>query len=124
MLFVLLCFIMTVACNSQNSQTESKKSENSLNFNIFNDGRDSTAKTFAATYEIRPTPESWDIAIESKTFTALNQSFNYLNRKKKRTHKVGNLSVSDYQLLKANQAVKGWADGTSGKNLTESVKAY
>ncbi|MFK7948485.1 MAG: murein transglycosylase A [Saprospiraceae bacterium] len=123
-LLVLLCFIITVACNSQNSQTELKKSENSLDFNTFNDGRDSTAKVFRSTYEIRTAPETWDITLVSQTFTALDKSFSYLNRKKKRTHKVGNLSISDYQLLKANQSVKSWANGTSDKNLFEAVNAY
>lgn len=57
-LFLLLCFFLTVACKSQKSQTEPKKSENSLNFNIFDDGRDSTPDVFNSIYEIRTTPET------------------------------------------------------------------
>ena len=130
-LLVSLCFLITVACNSQKSQEESKKSENSLNFNIFFDGKDSTAQIFTSTYEIRKISDTSNIQITSETLTALDKSFGYLNRKKKRTHKVGNLAVSDYQLLQTNQTVKKWVGNqvqetgeNLNENLFESVKAY
>lgn len=121
--WVLTCLLIVVACNSQKSQAIEEKSENSLNFNTFNDGKDSTALAFSKNYELRKPDIAQDISVDDNTFRALNLSNQYLSRKKKRTHQLGKLSVSDYQLLKANQTVRNWADDNS-TNLFDNVKAY
>lgn len=123
-LLLILCFTCLVAFNWQKSQPIEKKSENSLKINTFDNGRDSTAKLFSKTYEIRPSTETWNISVSGNTFTALDYSNTYLNRKTKRTHTLGNLKVSDYQLLKANQLVKSWANGTANQGLFETVEAH
>ncbi len=117
---IFLCTI--VACNSQNSQPKQEKSENSLNFNTFNDGKDTLGEIFTKTYEIR-TPNSEIYNLDDITLSALNKSEQYLNRKKKRTYNINGLSISDNQLLKANQLIKA-AQTNGSVSILENVKAH
>jgi membrane-bound lytic murein transglycosylase A len=122
-ILLIICLLVLVVFNAQKSQPTTKKSENSLNFNTFNDGRDSTAPHFSKTYELRNTDNVQNIAINHKTFKALNLSNQYLTRKSKRTHTLGKLTVSDNQLLQANKIIQNWGD--DGEiNLLENVNAY
>ncbi len=124
MSLIFICFVLIVVCNPQNSQAISKKSENSLNFSSFDDGRDEAAQRFSKTYEIRPITNALNILINNNTFRALDYSNAYLNRKRKITHSVGDLLISDGQLLKANEVIKHWASDTTSFSLFEELEAY
>ncbi len=118
---IVFLFIL-VACNSQTSQPKVEKSENSLNFNTFHDGKDTLGEIFKKTYEIRTT-SSDNVTLDEVTLFALSKSEQYLNRKKKRTHNLGGLSVSDYQLLKANRLLKSYQnDGST--SIFDNLNAH
>ena len=122
-ILLVICLSVLVVFNAHKSQAIVEKSENSLNFNTFNDGRDSTAAAFSKTYEIKNTDFIQNIAINHKTFRALNLSNQYLTKKSKRTHTLGQLSVSDNQLLQANQIIQNWANDST-TDLFDNVDAY
>lgn len=121
--FLGVIFLFTlVACNSQVSQPKVEKSENSLNFNTYNDGKDTLGEIFTKTYEIRNS-NSEISSLDERTLFALNKSEQYLNRKKKRTHNINGLSVSDNQLLKANQILKAYQnDGST--SIFDNLNAH
>ena len=121
--FLGVIFLFTlVACNSQVSQPKVEKSENSLNFNIYNDGKDTLGEIFTKTYEIR-TVNSEIFVLDEGTLSALDKSAQYLNRKKKRTHNLSGLSVSDNQLLKANQLIKA-SQNDGSTSIFDNLEAY
>jgi membrane-bound lytic murein transglycosylase A len=74
-------------------------------------------------YELRNTDFVQNIVINHKTFRALNLSSQYLNKKSKRTHRLGELTVSDNQLLQANQIVQNWANDNMA-NILDNVNMY
>jgi membrane-bound lytic murein transglycosylase A len=111
-----------VACNSQVSQPKVEKSENSLNFNTYYDGKDTLGEIFTKTYEIRNS-NSEISSLDEQTLFALDKSEQYLNRKKKRTHNINGLSVSDNQLLKANRLLKAYQnDGST--SIFDNLNAH
>jgi membrane-bound lytic murein transglycosylase A len=122
-ILLIICLSLLVVFKAQKSQPIIEKSENSLNFNTFNDGRDSTASAFSKTYELKNIDFVQNIAINHKTFRALDLSNQYLTKKSKRTHSLGKLTISDNQLLQANQIIQNWANAGT-PDLFNNVDAY